>query len=307
MKTTETKIIDTADQMKLLVDWLLVRHGPPAEASISSTMYIDLEGINLCRKGTISILTLLVEPDTSTKRVYLIDVHTLGAQAFNTAGDQGKTLQDVLQNGDIPKGFFDVRNDSDALFSLFGVKLQGVEDVQLMESATRKTTASRKYLSGLTKCVENHITDVLTFVGPGGLASWKLAKEKGERLYRAEHGGSYEVFNQRPIPEDIVAYCVGDVQYLPKLWKQFWKHQTYQWQDLVAVESRKRVEMSQKEDYEPHGSGRALAPWTEAQNVLLNEWNYVPPSYNDGWDDGCGSMSCRDIIPSWQHDDYYSD
>ena len=34
------------------------------------------------------------------------------------------------------------------------------------------------------------------------LASWKAAKEKGERLFKAEHGGSYEVFNQRPIPED---------------------------------------------------------------------------------------------------------
>jgi exonuclease 3'-5' domain-containing protein 1 len=44
------------------------------------------------------------------------------------------------------------------------------------------------------------------------IASCKLAKEKGERLFKAEHGGSYEIFNQRPIPDDeIVSYRVGDV------------------------------------------------------------------------------------------------
>lgn len=34
---------------------------------------------------------------------------------------------------------------------------------------------------------------------------------------------SYEVFNQRPIPEDIIAYCVGDAQYLPELRDKYWK------------------------------------------------------------------------------------
>ncbi|RYN63080.1 hypothetical protein AA0119_g13226 [Alternaria tenuissima] len=81
-----------------------------------------------------------------------------------------------------------------------------------MESATRKTTASRKFLNGLTKCVENNL---LMSFGGSGLATWKLAKEKGERLFKAEHGGSYDVFNQRPIPEDILCYCVGGSIRLP--------------------------------------------------------------------------------------------
>ncbi|EDU47335.1 conserved hypothetical protein, partial [Pyrenophora tritici-repentis Pt-1C-BFP] len=45
--------------------------------------------------------------------------------------------------------------------------------------------------------------------------------EKGERLFKAGHGGSYDVFNQRQIPEDIISYCVGDVQYLPELLNRF--------------------------------------------------------------------------------------
>ncbi|KAF1365573.1 hypothetical protein EJ07DRAFT_95460, partial [Lizonia empirigonia] len=113
-----------------------------------------------------------------------------------------------LQDGEIPKVFFDVRNDSDALFAHFGVALKGVEDVQLLESETRKTKASRKFLNGLTKCVEKNV--LLSFCG-NGLASWKLVKKKGELLFKAEHGGSYDVFNRRPIPEDIISYCVNDV------------------------------------------------------------------------------------------------
>ena len=130
MKDIKTEIINTMEQVGDLIEWLILRHTPP-------TMYIDLEGVNLCREGSISILTLLIDTGTPTVSVYLIDVHTLGAQAFNTAGVEGKTLRDILQDEKIPKVFFDVRNDSDALFAHFGVALQGIEDVQLMESATR--------------------------------------------------------------------------------------------------------------------------------------------------------------------------
>ncbi|KAF1834759.1 hypothetical protein BDW02DRAFT_321722 [Decorospora gaudefroyi] len=264
-------------------------------------MYIDLEGVNLCREGSISILTLLVDTPIHDRRVCLVDVHTLGAQAFNTAGVLAGTLKDILQDETIPKGFFDVRNDSDALFAHFGVALQGVEDIQLMESATRKTTASRKFLNSLTKCIENNL---LTSLGGKGLASWKLAKKKGERLFKAEHGGSYDVFNQRPIPEDISSYCIGDVQYLPELRDRFCTQRAYGWRDLVGEESKKRVAMSQRSDYQPHGPDRAIAPWSKEQNTLLDQWECVPPpcddfdeSDDDWYDDS--PTSCRDIISSW--------
>lgn len=117
-------------------------------------MYIDLEGVNLCCDGSLSIFTLLMDTGTPTINVHLIDVHSLGSQAFNTTDIKRRTLKDILQDEKIPKVFFDVRNDSDALFSHFGVALKGVEDIQLMESATRKTTSSRKYVTGLAKCVE---------------------------------------------------------------------------------------------------------------------------------------------------------
>ena len=279
MKDIKTEIINTTKQIGNLVDRLVSPHAPPVPSS--PTLYIDLEGVNLCREGSVSIVTLLIDTEIPNRRVYLIDVHVLGAQAFNTTGVKQKTLKDILQDEKIPKVFFDVRNDSDALFAHFGVQLQGVEDVQLMESATRRTTQSRRLLNNLTRCVEQYATMSL---GGSGSASWKLAKGKGERLFKPEYGGSYEVFNQRPIPEEIIDYCVGDVQCLPELRDKFSGARTIQWRDLVKDESKKRVAASQRSEYQPHGRHKALASWSKDQNRTLDQWNSVAPP-RDYFDD----------------------
>lgn len=199
----------------------------------------------------------------------------------------------------IPKVFFDVSNDSDALFTHFGVELQGVHDLQLMESATRTTTRKRKYLNSLAKCVAD--LECRNF----DTASWKLAKETGERLFKPEYGGSYQVFNQRPMPEQIVAYCVGDVQCLPKLWYDL-RWETPSWPDLVSVETKKRIETSQKPEYHPHGAHKALAPWSEALNMSLTEWSTARQSRLDDYYNDC-STNCRDVIDDADYCHYYDD
>jgi exonuclease 3'-5' domain-containing protein 1 len=186
-----------------LVDWLILCHSPPE--LYEPTMYIDLKGVNLCHEGLLSILTLLINTGIPTIHVCLINVYSLGSQAFNTTGIKGKTLKDILQDKKILKVFFNVYNNSDALFAHFGVALQGVEDIQLIESATRTTTSSRKYLNGLAKCIKQGV------LYSSDLTSWKLVKEKGGRLFKAEYGGSYKGFEQCPIPNEIISYCVGDV------------------------------------------------------------------------------------------------
>lgn len=55
MRDIKTEIIDTTAQIRDLVDWLVFRHSPPVPDS--PTIYIDLEGVDLCRDGSISILT----------------------------------------------------------------------------------------------------------------------------------------------------------------------------------------------------------------------------------------------------------
>ncbi len=42
-------------------------------------MYIDLEGVDLCREGSLSIFTLLIGTGISIRQVYFIDVQKLGA------------------------------------------------------------------------------------------------------------------------------------------------------------------------------------------------------------------------------------
>jgi exonuclease 3'-5' domain-containing protein 1 len=247
-------------------------------SSPPSVLYIDFEGVDLCRQGSISILTLLVDSGDC----YLFDVHTLDALAFDTAGaTTTKTLKAILQQEDARKVFFDVRNDSDALSAHYGVILNGVEDVQLLESATRKTTPARKYLSGLAKCIENN---VVNWPHPLSLATWKSAKREGECLFKAEHGGSYEVFNQRPISRAVVVYCIGDVLCLPELYNRLYLvpgAPTDRRQDLIKTETKRRIASTYAPGYQPYRGARALAPWTAEQNRALDEWNYVPPPIDE--------------------------
>jgi len=62
-----------------------------------------------------------------------------------------------------------------------------------------------------------------------------------------------------------------------------------------------------------------MAPWSKEQNIILDQWNYVPPplgyfdesfdphhDWDDGWYDD-GPTSCRDIINDCDYDYYYSD
>ncbi|KAJ9484645.1 hypothetical protein VN97_g8723 [Penicillium thymicola] len=134
------------------------------------SLYIDLEGVNLSRHGSISVLQIYVLPLDET---YLVDIYTLKEKAFlQPASNNDQTLLGILKPPRIPKVFFDVRNDSDALFHHFNVKLAGVIDLQLVELATRYY--SRKYVSGLAKCIDRDAP-----LTADEMRTWKTSKEKG--------------------------------------------------------------------------------------------------------------------------------
>ncbi|KAK4888891.1 hypothetical protein LTR49_028818, partial [Elasticomyces elasticus] len=67
-------------------------------APTCDTLYVDLESNNLSRNGTLSLVTILLEPE---REVYLVDVTTLWRDAFTTAGTGGCTLKSVLESRDI--------------------------------------------------------------------------------------------------------------------------------------------------------------------------------------------------------------
>jgi exonuclease 3'-5' domain-containing protein 1 len=230
------------------------------------SIYVDLEGINLSRQGTVSILQLYVLPKDYT---YLIDVHQLQHSAFSTTGKKSdKCLKAILEAKDIPKVFFDVRNDSDALFHHFQISLSGVEDIQLMELATR--TFPRKCVNGLQRCIENDA--VMTAAEK---SAWLAAKERGMKLFAPEKGGRYEVFNERPLAKEIIQYCVQDVQFLPRLWSRYQKRLSASWAKKVQVATEERVSLSQSKHYKGHGKHKALAPagWYTAPARRTSRWD----------------------------------
>ena len=241
-------IVDTEPAVVALLDSLAnLPTQPPS-------LYLDIEGVNLSRHGSISILQLLVSP---RKQIFLIDVFALKEAAFNTPNRSGTNLRSILESADVPKVFFDVRNDSDALFSLFHVSMRGIQDVQLLEVATR--SFSKDKVVGLAACITKDAQ-----LTRKACAAWKATKDKGRSRFSPERGGSYEVLNVRPMQQDIVDYCTQDVVYLPLLWKVYTGKISPKWMRKVQVETCERIVASQKASYEPHGRDKTLSPWVKA-------------------------------------------
>ncbi|KAL3449168.1 ribonuclease H-like domain-containing protein [Aspergillus insuetus] len=244
MPNPAPNIVDTTAGISDLVEILKdVPNNPPS-------LYIDLEGINLSRHGSISIMQIFLLPKNE---IYLIDIHTLRAAAFSTPSASGTTLKSILEDESIHKAFFDVRNDSDALYSHYGVHLAGIRDIQLLELATR--SGSRRLINGLGRCIERD-------AGLSGFeaSAWKDIKEKGRRLFAPERGGAYEVFNARPFSEEIILYCAQDVRILPKLWEVYNGKLGSRWMERIEVATRDRINVCFQAGYTGFGRHMALAP-----------------------------------------------
>jgi exonuclease 3'-5' domain-containing protein 1 len=215
------------------------------------SLYIDLEGVHLSRQGSISILQIHVAPQIKS---YLIDIHTLGSKAFDTSDKLGCSLRSILQSKSIPKVFFDVRNDSDALFSHFQISLAGVIDLQVMEFGTR--IFSGKCVNGLARCIDRDLSMSLS-----QKSECQRIKERGLKLFAPEKEGTYEVFNTRPLLADIGLYCVQDVQWLPALYQNYSRKLSMDKTAKVACATLDRIKESQSPSYEGHGRHKALGPW----------------------------------------------
>jgi exonuclease 3'-5' domain-containing protein 1 len=237
-------VVDTAP---ILAEIINTFEGLPSEPP---SLFIDLEGINLSRHGQVSIMQIHVSP---TKRTYLIDIYALCEEVFSTRSENGVTLKGVLESATVSKVFFDVRNDSDALFAHFGISLAGVQDLQLMELATR--SFPRRTLCGLARCIERDL-----LLPPPQRQALMDVKVKGKRLFDPELGGSYSVFNQRPMLDDIKAYCAQDVQILPQLYDRYYRKLTPAWKQKMLSESNARVALSQTATFNGKGQHMALPP-----------------------------------------------
>jgi exonuclease 3'-5' domain-containing protein 1 len=178
ISTSAATLISTTAELEAYVSSI-----PP-----SSTLYLDLEGKSLCRHGTISLITILLHPEGVLR---LVDVLSLGESAFTTTSKDGKSLKYTFEDPGIPKCFWDLRNDADALWALYKVGLAGVVDVQLLENASR--VGDKTYLCGLEKAVQLDME-----LGFTELSRWTSSKREIKSLMSAN------VFAIRPVEAKTV-------------------------------------------------------------------------------------------------------
>jgi exonuclease 3'-5' domain-containing protein 1 len=170
-------------------------------------------------------------------------------QAFNASSSEGKTLKNVLESKIIKKHLFDARNDSDVLYSLFGVRLAGVVDIQLLE------LASRRGAKHIAACIEQE--QALPSLA---LSQWQSTKKEVVKMFDPKLGGSYEISNKRPLPQILIEYCIGDVQVLPILSTVYQNRLNDHWSEEVLAETEKRLEDSRSPGYRHRGKQKIFGP-----------------------------------------------
>jgi exonuclease 3'-5' domain-containing protein 1 len=221
-------------------------------------LFVDLEGVNLSRQGSVAIMQMLMPPDPC---VYLIDIHNLQEEAFKAETREGLSLRALLQSEKFVKIFFDVRNDSDALYSHFDVNLSCVVDLQVLEYVTRPSHG------GLVKCVSQ-----LPEIGMTELAKWKTVRDQGQKLIAPARGGRYQVLQERPLSADVIKYCVEDVLMLPKLLLSYSRRLHLSLAMKAHEETLRRIRLSQEPGFNGTGPHMARAPvhiWQRYADHLL--------------------------------------
>ena len=151
--------------------------------------------------------------------------------------------------------FYDVRNDADALWNLYDVDIANAYDLQVLEVAVRRSSRIHvKLVSGLAKTIDRYLSPPL---------EWQRVKEAGSKLFRPDLGGSYEVFEERPLDPRLAQYAAQDVSLLFQLEATLERQigcWGINWIGRVVAASARRVAESKSVNYSGHGMHRANAP-----------------------------------------------
>lgn len=132
--------------------------------------------------------------------------------------------------------------------------------MQLMELATR--TKNRQRVQGLERSIEKDAQ-----LSAAEIKSWKEVKTAGKKLFAPERGGSYALFDERPLNADLLKYSVQDALYMPALRKTYNNKLAEDWKAKVAEETVARIAESQSAAYNPKSNDKTEGPkaWQEAK------------------------------------------
>ena len=180
--------------------------------SNANLLAVDCEGVNLSRKGELTIVTVATE-----EKAFIFDVIKLKQAMF----DEG--LRDILEDKSREKLMFDCRQDADSLWHQYQVKLTGVLDVQLLEVMYRRENSANpimitsykrrsmrsnevENIYGFRRCIELYIKDEDVL----------KTKDEGKKLIETLK----ELWKRRPLVDSLLSYCAVDTLELFKLYRK---------------------------------------------------------------------------------------
>ncbi|KAB5595240.1 hypothetical protein CTheo_1318 [Ceratobasidium theobromae] len=244
------------------------------------SLFIDLHGIRVSRNGRLCILEIYVP---ALETVLMIDVSALDHLTFSTTSlpqkpgaRRGLTLKDIFESPEIPKVFYDgmilfqfpvglvsviinidpiqsaVRSDADNLFNVFDVSLQGVIDIQLCELAVR--IGSKRFFNPLALSITNDIRP-----SAGTQQKWSEWISKGQKCISPELGGDLRVWDERPLRQELVNYCLADVIYLPRLLQVYEAKLSGKPESFKKIEQEVQARLKLAEDFAFDSSGKHMA------------------------------------------------
>ncbi|XP_052072589.1 piRNA biogenesis protein EXD1-like [Mytilus californianus] len=233
-ETSSYKYIDTKEKYISAINELnnMIKDG--------KTISLDCEGVDLSRFGCVTMVNI-----GTRDMVYLIDVLRIGNSVF----DDG--LRCILENNSIEKLMFDCREDADALFHLYKVKLDGVLDVQLLEARNRmKRKRHNTLLASLETCLESF---------PSNSTLLRL-KKQGRQIML----WTTKIWEKRPLSESMLKYAAVDVLGLFHVYDKFrniMPHNTWKAASSLYCDNKRSRART-------HRDGDALLP-TRVRDIIL--------------------------------------
>lgn len=203
----------------------------------------DIEGVNLSRTGEICIIQI----SCSDGRVYIFDICALKQEAFTI-----DRLRGILESEAIMKMIYDCRSDCDALNHQYNIIPSNIFDLQVLY--VLQQCPKVKYLPGMKRVLEDTLSTKESKI------SSKI-KSTGLALFAPEHGGSYEVWRNRPLPPSLLAYAAQDVQKLFTIYNVYTKDMKPELFLKISKISMKRMKRTIRRQEEwPRGF---KSPWAK--------------------------------------------
>ncbi|KAF9767146.1 hypothetical protein IL306_000346 [Fusarium sp. DS 682] len=220
------------------------------------SIYLDASDIG---SGELTNLHLFIPP---TRSLYLVNLRRLGENAFSPIGNTKTSFREVLESKDIPKVGFDIRDISRLLFRQYNVSLAGIHDLQLMELASRKDGESKKFLSGLQKCINQD------------LPSSNMEKIRRLNTEETTNMHLYNTFGHNPNGS------MRRIEIFPELWsvynRRLSREKNSVWLHLMRQESEQRVHDSKRKagSYPERQRWGPEVFWDhEQRQIAIDAWN----------------------------------